>query len=191
MEQISCCAEILPGLWIGSLASVKVVGGDGNGDKLHQWTIISVLESEKLLRLTKAILSSRKDFGDFQHVVWRLPDKSSGDFLSERLLSILACMDEMLVVVDAEPNQYNNNKACLVHCAQGISRSAAVCAAWLLSRKKLSLQEALAAIRKARPEIRPNLGFLASLRALEQCDGDVEKAMQRMRERKGKDDAVM
>jgi protein-tyrosine phosphatase len=170
------------------LASVKVVGGDGNYDKLHQWTIISVLESEKLLRLTKAILSSREDFGDFQHVVWRLPDKSSGDFLSERLLSILACIDEMLVVVDAEPN---NKKACLVHCAQGISRSAAVCAAWLLSRKKLSLQEALAAIRKARPEIRPNLGFWASLRALEQCGGDVEKAMQRMRERKGKDDAVM
>jgi protein-tyrosine phosphatase len=190
MEQISCCAEILPGLWIGSLASVKAVVCDGNDEKSHQWTIISVLESEKLLRLTKAILSSRQAFGDFQHVVWRLPDKSSGDFLSERLLSILACIDEMLVVVDAKPN-HNNNKACLVHCAQGISRSAAVCAAWLLSRKKLSLREALAAIRKARPEIRPNLGFLASLRALEQCGGDVKKAMQRMRERKGKDDAMM
>ena len=62
----------------------------------------------------------------------------------------------------------------------GVSRSATLCAAWIISRKKVSMEIALETVRKARPEIFPNMGFIASLRALEQCDGDIDKAIERL-----------
>jgi protein-tyrosine phosphatase len=112
-----------------------------------------------------------------EHIVWKLPDKANADFLSKKLVSILESIDR--VVVEAP----GNNQACLVHCAQGISRSAGVCAAYYISRRKSSLQDALATIRLVRPQVQPNLGILASLRAIEQCGGNVEQAMKRMKKK--------
>ena len=72
--------------------------------------------------------------------------------------------------------------ACLVHCAQGISRSAAVIAAFLLYRKEcVTIQEALHTIRLVRSCVQPNIGFLAGLRAIEQCDGNIVAAIDRMK----------
>jgi hypothetical protein len=56
----------------------------------------------------------------------------------------------------------------LVHCAWGVSRSAAVVIAYLMAFKRLSLREATALLRAARPCVRPNVGFRRYLRAYEQ-----------------------
>eukprot|EP01112_Ceratiomyxa_fruticulosa_P019038 TRINITY_DN6168_c0_g1_i1.p1 TRINITY_DN6168_c0_g1~~TRINITY_DN6168_c0_g1_i1.p1 ORF type:complete len:163 (-),score=25.56 TRINITY_DN6168_c0_g1_i1:74-562(-) len=55
----------------------------------------------------------------------------------------------------------------LFHCSQGISRSASFLAAYLMEKQRISLAEALYRIRKARPIISPNQGFLNQLSVLE------------------------
>lgn len=57
----------------------------------------------------------------------------------------------------------------LVHCHMGISRSATVIAAYLMSSRQISVQKAIAIIKKARPQIQPNYGFIKSLYAFEAC----------------------
>jgi len=62
-----------------------------------------------------------------------------------------------------------NNKTVLINCAAGISRSAATVLAHLLVYEKLSLIDALRKVRKARPVILPNIGFLVQLMRLERA----------------------
>lgn len=170
------CAEVIPGLWIGSLASLKSIDNDIKVQR--RWHVISVLGNEKLISLSKIFISSSTTLIGCDHEIWRLSDSFQADFLSETLISILHLIDDSTSSLTRDSSSIE--KACFVHCAQGVSRSAAVCAAWLISRKKMSVNEALAQIRRVRSEVSPNLGFLASLRALEKCDGDVRKAMLRI-----------
>ncbi len=173
------CTEIVPGLWIGSLASLKTI--DNDIMVRRRWQVISLLGDDKLISLSNFFITSSSTLVGCHHDVWKLSDSFQGMFLSERLISALNIIDNSTPSLTGDAS--SENRACLVHCAQGISRSSALCAAWLISRKKMSLQDALAQIRNARSEISPNLGFLASLRALEQCDGDVRKAIERMQEK--------
>jgi len=57
----------------------------------------------------------------------------------------------------------------LVHCYMGISRSATVIAAYLMSSRQIPVQKAIAIIKRARPQIQPNYGFIKSLYAFEAC----------------------
>ncbi|TFY76509.1 hypothetical protein EWM64_g7502 [Hericium alpestre] len=54
-----------------------------------------------------------------------------------------------------------------VHCSAAISRSPTVVAGYLLTRKNMSLKDALGRLIRARPAICPNPGFLAQLKDLE------------------------
>uniref|UniRef100_A0A8C6TK70 Protein-serine/threonine phosphatase n=1 Tax=Neogobius melanostomus TaxID=47308 RepID=A0A8C6TK70_9GOBI len=58
------------------------------------------------------------------------------------------------------------NGVVLVHCARGISRSAALVLAFLMIKRGLSLMEAVETVRKHR-NILPNVGFLNQLRKLD------------------------
>ena len=58
----------------------------------------------------------------------------------------------------------------LVHCRQGVSRSAAIVAAYLIRYRGMTLAAALAHMRRRRPVVRPNEAFLAQL---ERYEGDV------------------
>lgn len=55
----------------------------------------------------------------------------------------------------------------LLHCAGGVSRSAAVAVAYLMWREGRSVDEALHIVRMARPIVSPNDCFLTQLRALD------------------------
>lgn len=55
----------------------------------------------------------------------------------------------------------------LFHCASGVSRSPAVLVAYLMWDRDVSLAQALAWTRTARPIVSPNEGFLEQLRGLE------------------------
>jgi protein phosphatase slingshot len=52
----------------------------------------------------------------------------------------------------------------LVHCLAGVSRSATVVAAYLMKVDGLGLEEALKHIRRKRPLVNPNPGFISQLR---------------------------
>ncbi|XP_066276841.1 dual specificity protein phosphatase 14-like [Branchiostoma lanceolatum] len=51
----------------------------------------------------------------------------------------------------------------LVHCVGGISRSSALCLAYLMKCKNMSLEEAHSHVKARRPFIRPNIGFWRQL----------------------------
>ncbi|CAN0005701.1 unnamed protein product, partial [Phaeothamnion confervicola] len=63
----------------------------------------------------------------------------------------------------------------LVHCRQGVSRSAAIVVAYLMKARGLSLDDALAYLRRRRPVVNPHEAFLRQLR-------DFEVALRRERE---------
>lgn len=58
--------------------------------------------------------------------------------------------------------------ACLVYCKNGRSRSAAVCTAYLMRHRGLSLERAFQAVKSARPVAEPNPGFWSQLQNYEQ-----------------------
>jgi Dual specificity phosphatase, catalytic domain len=207
--------EIFPNLWLGSLLSVSeikatvtapiIVPTQKNAEfscmdrhihpslmitrrneVIHHWTVISILDSPKLINLVQSILQQLIEENRCTHVVWKLPDTSQAPFLSTMLSSILHTIDEGLGHhQNNNSNNNNNNKACcLIHCAKGISRSVATCAAWLISRRHCqTIQEAMELIRLKTNNavISPNMGLLASLRAIEQCQGNVIDAMARIK----------
>ncbi|XP_032245473.1 dual specificity phosphatase 28 [Phoca vitulina] len=59
--------------------------------------------------------------------------------------------------------------ACLVYCKNGRSRSAAVCTAYLLRHRGLSLARAFQAVKSARPVAEPNPGFWSQLQKYEEA----------------------
>jgi len=59
-------------------------------------------------------------------------------------------------------------QAVLIHCQMGISRSATIVISYLMISAGMKLDTAIAHIRRLRPVINPNRGFLKQLRALEQ-----------------------
>ena len=53
----------------------------------------------------------------------------------------------------------------LIHCRMGISRSAAMCLAYLVERRHMKIPDAMELIRKARPCVNINKGFLQQIEA--------------------------
>jgi len=58
-------------------------------------------------------------------------------------------------------------KNILVHCQQGVSRSAAIVIAYLIKYHGMSYDSAHAFVKRKRPCIKPNTGFVEALRAWE------------------------
>eukprot|EP00347_Sterkiella_histriomuscorum_P012647 403367769 len=57
----------------------------------------------------------------------------------------------------------DSGKTVLVHCAAGVSRSASVITAYVMTVKSLSRDDALAYVRTRRPAVHPNDGFMCQL----------------------------
>jgi len=65
--------------------------------------------------------------------------------------------------VNYEPHKTNNE--ILISCSNaGVSRSATVVLGFLMFKYNLSLEDALIIVKKARPCVKPNEGFLQQLR---------------------------
>jgi len=64
-------------------------------------------------------------------------------------------------------NAIDNESNVLVHCRRGISRSAALCLAYLMQYRNMTLESALTLIQKQRPQISINQGFITQLKAKE------------------------
>jgi hypothetical protein len=83
------------------------------------------------------------------------------DSASEKITPVLRSTCELI-------DRARHYGSVLVHCNQGVSRSAAICCAYLIRYRGMSLSESLAFIRKRRPSIRPNEGFIAQLQSFEE-----------------------
>ncbi|KAJ3318685.1 Dual specificity protein phosphatase 16 [Boothiomyces sp. JEL0866] len=61
----------------------------------------------------------------------------------------------------------NEKKTVLVHCQQGVSRSAALVIGYIMKTQKVSCQIAYDFVRKQAPKISPNVSLIAQLVAME------------------------
>ncbi|KAH7820696.1 putative protein phosphatase slingshot [Monocercomonoides exilis] len=73
--------------------------------------------------------------------------------------------DEVISFIDNALNEKESGKhvRVFVHCQMGISRSASVVAAWLMSHFGIDVDTALSVVKKQRIIVRPNDGFLRQL----------------------------
>lgn len=58
----------------------------------------------------------------------------------------------------------DKDESILVHCLAGVSRSPTIVAAYLMATQKLRWKEAIAVIKRTRPFVNPNPGFIAQLK---------------------------
>lgn len=90
---------------------------------------------------------------------------------TENILQVLpSCMDFLKAAVE-------ENGSILVHCASGVSRSVAVCVAYLMIEQQYTFKDALNLIQSQRMLANPNLGFMKQLRLLETTKGDIQEAI--------------
>lgn len=69
--------------------------------------------------------------------------------------------------VEFTKKSINNGGTVFVHCRLGISRSAALCVAYLMDKKKLSFDAAFALLKTKRPAVNINQGFVTQLKEKE------------------------
>ncbi|CAK7897683.1 tyrosine-protein phosphatase Yvh1p [[Candida] anglica] len=62
----------------------------------------------------------------------------------------------------------------LIHCAQGVSRSPTIIIAFLMYKYKLSLPQALHAVKRKSASVGPNEGFMEQLKLYQQLEFDVD-----------------
>lgn len=185
--------EFYPGLWIGNLASIGDITAISPS---ASWSIISLLHSPQLVAASRrSVAKIRMEHRmDIRHIEWEIADQSQSMLLCPRLDDVLLEMDSVVALRRATDSGQDDGHlqaetaippCCLIHCAFGISRSTTICAIWLLSRRKCTtVAQAMDCIRRVRPEASPNLGFLATLRAIEQCDGDLTASKWRLNQTK-------
>eukprot|EP00742_Colponemidia_sp_Colp-10_P004515 GILJ01004819.1.p1 GENE.GILJ01004819.1~~GILJ01004819.1.p1 ORF type:complete len:171 (-),score=20.11 GILJ01004819.1:382-894(-) len=76
--------------------------------------------------------------------------------------------EDVKKVVQEIDSHVKNDKAVLVHCLMGVSRSSSVVLAYLMLTRGFSLLDAFYFTRERRNIILPNLGFMRQLIALEE-----------------------
>ncbi|KAF9559161.1 hypothetical protein CPC08DRAFT_763500 [Agrocybe pediades] len=129
--------EVIPGLWIGDLQSAL------NVKLLKERGIFSVLSA------MRGRITVHETF--IRHQIM-LDDTEDADVLTHLLPAIH--------FIEAE---LGKGRGVLVHCQAGISRSSTIVAAYLMYSKKINPEAALDMIRKVRPSVEPNQGFLRQL----------------------------
>ncbi|KAK8063856.1 hypothetical protein PG996_008508 [Apiospora saccharicola] len=103
-----------------------------------------------------------------KHLAVPLVDTQLEDLLMYLDALVLWIEDALLgeqVAQNGEENQVQRQQPrVLVHCLQGVSRSAAVVVAYTMQALGLDYDAALARVRRSRPAVSPNPGFADQLR---------------------------
>lgn len=129
--------EIIPGLWVGDLPSAL------NVELLKKNHIFSILSA------MRGRITIHETFVRHQIL---LDDTEEADIMIHFLPSITFIQAEL-----------DKGRSVLVHCQAGMSRSVTIVAAYLMYTRHLTPEAALELIRKSRPNIDPNPGFLVQL----------------------------
>eukprot|EP01122_Echinamoeba_exundans_P011738 TRINITY_DN4776_c0_g1_i1.p1 TRINITY_DN4776_c0_g1~~TRINITY_DN4776_c0_g1_i1.p1 ORF type:complete len:355 (-),score=57.65 TRINITY_DN4776_c0_g1_i1:69-1133(-) len=134
--------EILPGLYIGSMAAAK------NLSRLKELGITHVV----------TIAAGPASFpGDFDYLLIDIGDAPWED-IKQYFPNIISFIENCL----------DNGGKVLVHCVVGASRSATAVIAYLMKKQGMRYDDALKFLRKKRPFVWPNLGFQQQLIAYDE-----------------------
>ncbi|EMD35294.1 hypothetical protein CERSUDRAFT_116096 [Gelatoporia subvermispora B] len=141
--------EVLPNLWIGDLPSAL------NTEKLRAHNIRSVVTA------MRGRTSIHETFSKLQ---LNIDDTEDTDVLPHLVSAITFIQAEL-----------DKQWGVLVHCQAGMSRSATIVAAYLMYSQDLDVEGALEMIRKVRPSIQPNDGFLRQLEVFHAASFNVSR----------------
>jgi hypothetical protein len=135
-------SKICENLWLGGITSVC------NRDELKERNIELII--------TAVYGASASYPYDFHYQRSNLKDIEDENILPE--------IERLLPIIDLE---IRNNRAVLVSCIMGRSRSASIVAAYLMKYKNMSLDTALKYIKEKRAQIDPNPSYLLQLKEFE------------------------
>jgi protein-tyrosine phosphatase len=141
------------GLWIGPLGSCRT---DLCADRDIR-LIVNCAREVRLLGWVDFDRLQRKGIA-VEHLNW-LDDATQAIFPNPDLNRAVLAIDRVLEA----------GGQVLVNCARGVSRSATVVCAYLIIRKGLSAEDAMAMVRTARPVTDPNPHFKRQLLHIEAC----------------------
>ncbi|KAH9006396.1 hypothetical protein EDB86DRAFT_2794439 [Lactarius hatsudake] len=141
--------QVLPGLWVGDLHSAK------DADTLKANNIHSILT------VMRGKVSIPETF--IRHQI-PLDDVAETDVLQHLIPAITFIQAEL-----------DKDRGILVHCQAGASRSATVAAAYVMYSQNIDASAAIDLIRKVRPNINPNAGFIAQLEIFHQASFKVSR----------------
>ncbi|KAH9917674.1 uncharacterized protein BXZ73DRAFT_92353 [Epithele typhae] len=141
--------EIVPNLWVGDLPSAL------DAENLRAHNIRSVLTA------MRGRVSIHETF--IRHQI-NIDDTETSDILQYFVPAITFIQAEL-----------DKGYGVLVHCQAGMSRSVSIAAAYIMVTQGLDCESALELIRKARPDVQPNEGFMRQLEIFHQASFKVSK----------------
>jgi atypical dual specificity phosphatase len=167
----AAATEIIPGLFLGGKHDVDC----------SRWTHILNLWRKELP--AHQVMAARTGASRYLHVPFAdLPEEEFR--MMTELRRVLLFLDAAMACPDARV---------LVHCRKGISRSATVCAAFLLHTGRIPLahgggyggaaevaspvEAALNFLRERRPQVQPNVGFIRFLEWYQQNVAAVKESL--------------
>ncbi|CAH1272576.1 DUSP12 [Branchiostoma lanceolatum] len=136
----------------------------GNRDDARNVESLTSAGVSHILTVDSEELDLGVDSGSFEQKFVRASDEWSTDLLSR--------FDECSGFIQ----KGRQEGGVLVHCLQGVSRSAAVVAAHLMQAERWSCDQALQHIRQVKPDVRPNDGFMSQLMLYESMGCRVDQS---------------
>jgi protein-tyrosine phosphatase len=96
---------------------------------------------------------------DFPNIDWHrlVIDDDKDEKISEHFFKVHTIISQALA----------DNKNVIVHCAAGMSRSPTLVIAYLMIENRWSYEEAISYVKRRRPIVEPNIGFVKQLKGLE------------------------
>lgn len=143
---------ILDGLYISDAASVISAKGK---NKMVELNIIKVLTSSAMP------INENVRLPNVEYNFLFMMDCLNQDFLGNGILK---------KAINYIEESINNNQNILVHCEQGVSRSVALVAGYIMKSFKWNVEKSIMFIQKARPNGLPNSSFLQQLKIFEHVD---------------------
>lgn len=149
------CSLINNGIFIGNAYSVIGNYATKESDLLEEMkakVVISALTEEEY----EDYMIAKEDFPDIE---WHrlVIDDDEEERISEHFFKVHLIIKEALI----------DNKNVVVHCAAGMSRSPTLVIAYLMIENRWGYEEAINFVKKRRPIVEPNIGFVKQLKALE------------------------
>ncbi|KAL3920319.1 MAG: hypothetical protein SGPRY_005293 [Prymnesium sp.] len=148
LKKLEVMHEVLPRLWVGGWAALN--------------DHFSALKARRVTHVLSVVSAEQRRLPAFvkQHLYIRVDDREEA---SEELASHF---EEISHFVDAA---LSAGGTVFVHCGAGISRAPTATTAYVIWKLRLPAADALGLVRRARPCVRPNIGFVQQLKAWEEC----------------------
>ena len=139
--------EVMPRLWVGGWAALS--------DDCR------VLQQKKVTHVVSVISADQRKLPPFirGHLYVRVDDTE------EAAATLAAHFDEIAQFIE---QARSGGGVVFVHCGAGISRAPTSACAYMIWKLRIPASNAIKLVRSARPCARPNVGFVAALKAWEQ-----------------------